>query len=65
MMVSRSSEWMMLLRFMMVPISYPKAIRPPRIRTLTYARAPTERGLRGQTGCQSVCRMIKLYRFTS
>ncbi len=35
-MVRLSSEWMMLLRFIMVPISYPRAIRPPRIRTLTY-----------------------------
>lgn len=36
-MVRRSSEWMMLFRFMMVPISYPNAIRPPKIRTLTCA----------------------------
>ena len=32
---SLSSEYEVLVRFMMVPISYPKAISPPRILTLT------------------------------
>lgn len=44
-MVRLSSEWMMLLRFMMVPISYPRAIKPPRIRTLTWTIQKPLKGL--------------------